>query len=207
MSDDRLRLAAWNCGSFGSNFRAPLDLDFRFAVAVVTECTPLEVDAMLGYARTHALVQPIASGWSTGVSSRVSRGGRARCATCRRSRACCPWPLRARCPSPFSGSWVGLPEPFGSCPAQLHSGATARLPILEGPVVPAGDCNAPIAGRISAHARQRALTRRAETGQCVHRRARDRPTFISVTWHVLLALDIVPSSVGPATAFSSKCIY
>jgi hypothetical protein len=152
VSDDRLRIVAWNCcGSFASNFGHLLDLDFD--VAVVAECSPLEVDEMLGRTITHALVQPITGGRKhLGIFARA------------------PWvvrplkgvpsrpyllPMAVEGPIPFSllGFWAGSPELYGAYASQLHAVATEVLPDIEGPVVLAGDCNAPIAGTVSAHAR------------------------------------------------------
>lgn len=151
-----VRLVSWNCcQKFASNFVHLTGLGFD--VAVVAECSPIEMGLVQERALTHAFVQPIAGGpkhlgafalapWSIAPLADVPPS---------------PWllPVQVTGPTAFVllAFWGGDQGLFGSYTSQLRQVATEVLPILEGPVVLAGDFNAPIASSARAHAENVAL--------------------------------------------------
>ena len=146
-----MRIVSWNCcEKFAANYLHLLDLDFD--VAVVAECSPIDVGLGQERGLSHAFVRPIPNGPKhLGVFAQE------------------PWrlePLPFIEPSPWLlpvgvsgpveftllGLWGGEPKRFGSYASQLRHVATDVLPNVDGPVVLAGDLNAPIGSSARAHA-------------------------------------------------------
>lgn len=146
-----MRLVAWNCcEKFATNYVHLRDLDFD--VAVIAECRRIEGDALQARALTSSFVQP-----GPGSSKHLAVFAQE------------PWrvtthpdipaaagllPIAVTGPSNFTllGFWGVEPKLFGSYTSQLSHVIDDALPLTHGPVVLAGDFNAPTAATLAAHA-------------------------------------------------------
>ncbi|WP_193664364.1 endonuclease/exonuclease/phosphatase family protein [Nocardioides kribbensis] len=145
-----MRLIAWNCcEKFSSNYAHLRELNFD--VAVVAERTRITADALQVRGLTSSYVQPLVGAPKLlGVFAQE------------------PWrvtahteiqptagllPMTVTGPTSFTllGFWGVEPKLFGSYTSQARRVIDDVLPKLAGPVVLAGDFNAPIATTAAAH--------------------------------------------------------
>jgi hypothetical protein len=146
-----MRLIAWNCcEKFDANYVRLRDLDFD--IAVIAECGPIQADALQFRGLTSGFVQPV-PGSSKHLGVFAQDPWRV---TPHPAISAAPWllPMAVTGPLHFTmlGFWGVEPKRFGSYTSQLRRVIDDVLPTVEGPVVLAGDFNAPIATTRAAHA-------------------------------------------------------
>ncbi len=146
-----MRLIAWNCcEKFSSNFVHLRELDFD--VAVVAECRPVAPDDRQVRGLTSSFGQPF-RGSSKHLGVFAQEPWRV---TAHPEIPPEPWllPMIVSGPTAFTvlGFWGVEPKRFGSYTSQLRRVIDDVLPRIDGPVVLAGDFNAPIASTVMAHA-------------------------------------------------------